>query len=50
MRDPAMRPSFSRLIQQFFVEYLGQQKVSADTRLPPIGIPFSSSSDLRKER
>lgn len=26
MRDPAMRPSFSRLLQQFFVEYLGQQK------------------------
>ena len=26
MRDSAMRPSFSRLLQQFFVEYLGQQK------------------------
>ena len=26
MRDPAMRPSFPHLLQQFFVEYLGQQK------------------------
>ncbi|MDD7973680.1 tyrosine-type recombinase/integrase [Roseinatronobacter alkalisoli] len=26
MRDPAMRTSFPRLLQQFFVEYLGQQK------------------------